>query len=131
MARAPKKCKDDECQTRVVAKTYCDEHKPMNWKGSRRTTTQAHKTWRVEVLNRDNWTCQVRGPRCLGRATIADHILAVEFGGAEHALSNGQAICLPCHKIKTSAEASAGRARRRSGGGRGTPSPRGADSAGR
>lgn len=130
MPRAPKKCRDSKCETRVVGKTYCDEHKPMNWTGSRRTTTQEHKTWRVAVLNRDNWTCQIRGPRCLGRANIADHIKAVQLGGAEYDMANGQAVCLPCHKPKIAREATIGRARRRGIPPGGTPSPRVAGSAG-
>lgn len=130
MPRAPKKCRDAGCEARVVGKTYCDVHKPMNWQGSRRTTTQEHKTWRLQVLDRDDWTCQIRGPRCIGRANIADHILAVLFGGSEYDLGNGQAVCLPCHKPKVAAEAAAGRARRYGRGGRATPSPRGAGSAG-
>lgn len=42
----------------------------------------------------------------------ADHIVALEDGGA-HEVANFQALCVPCHREKTAAEATARAARRR------------------
>lgn len=38
-------------------------------------TTPAWRAIRLLVLNRDGWECQRQGPRCIGRATHAGHIL--------------------------------------------------------
>lgn len=109
--RAPKACATEGCEARVIARTYCDDHKPVNWgKGSSiRTGSVAHKVWRRAVLERDHWRCQIRGPKCLGKATQADHIVNVKRGGAEYDLTNGQAVCAPCHQAKTQREALAGK----------------------
>lgn len=55
---------------------------------------------------RDSHCCRL----CDAPATVADHILAVAEGGS-HDLDNGQALCAPCHDIKTRAEQARGRAR--------------------
>ncbi|WP_432443779.1 HNH endonuclease [Paenarthrobacter nitroguajacolicus] len=91
----------------------------MNWKGERRTTTAAHKTWRLAVLQRDNFTCQLKLNGCTVKATQADHKHNVKSGGAEHDVNNGQAACTNCHKQKTQAESLQARRRR----GPGTPPP--------
>lgn len=70
-----------------------------------------HQAWRRAVLDRDAHTCQIRGPRCTGRATEADHVIPVAEGGPEFDPANGQAACPDCHKAKTAAEAARGRAR--------------------
>lgn len=81
----------------------------MPWaNGPSRTSTPAHRAWRKAVLERDGYLCQAGGPGCLGRATQADHIVAVELGGEELDLANGQALCDPCHKVKTQADAMEG-----------------------
>lgn len=56
-------------------------------------------------MTRDNWLCQP----CLreGRTTPArecDHITPKAEGGTD-APENLQAICIPCHRAKTDAEA--------------------------
>lgn len=63
------------------------------------------------MLNRDGWTCQLRYNGCEGTANIADHKIAVAFGGTT-TLDNGQAVCSHCHTIKTQAEARQARAKR-------------------
>ena len=75
-----------------------------------RPSSAAEKRFRDEVLRRDRYTCQVRGPRCVGNATQADHIVSWEEGGS-HDPSNGQAVCDPCHAQKTQEEAQRARAR--------------------
>ncbi|MGP5731235.1 HNH endonuclease [Arthrobacter rhombi] len=109
MPKAPKKCNKDGCWNTVVGRGFCAEHRPMNWQGDKRSSTAGHKAWRVAVLDRANWWCQIRGPRCEGRAKFADHIVNVKRGGAHLDLSNGQAACKTCHDQKTQAEAQAGR----------------------
>lgn len=110
MPRAPRKCADFTCETRVVGQRYCPAH-AVNWqtKGASRTGTTEHKVWRKAVLDRDHWRCQTRGPGCEGRATQADHIIPVAEGG-QSTLANGAAICADCHKKKSRAESVRGRA---------------------
>ena len=115
MPRAPKKCASVDCETRVRGKAYCPEHTPINWPGGTRASTTAHKAWRKRVLAKARGVCQIRGPGCTVRALEADHIIPIAEGGAEHDDSNGQAVCVACHRAKTQAEAARGR--RRSQGG--------------
>ena len=107
MPRAPKACACDGCETRIIGRTYCESHTPVNWgrQGATRTGTAQHKAWRRAVLDRDHWRCQLRGPRCTRKATEADHIINVANGGAEFDLNNGQAVCKTCHGEKTQSEA--------------------------
>jgi 5-methylcytosine-specific restriction protein A len=58
---------------------------------------------RDEVLRRDNWQCRIRGPRCVVLATDVDH----KDRGDDHAPSNLQAACRPCHAAKSSGEGNA------------------------
>lgn len=82
----------------------------MAWRnGPTRTSTTEHRTWRRLVLAASGGQCQIRGPRCTGLATEADHIVPVTRGGAEHDPANGQGACHACHQAKTNAEAAEGR----------------------
>lgn len=114
LARAPKHCA--RCDTLVVGRTYCDDCRPVGWRshssGSWRDSPE-YKAWRDAVLERASWFCEIRGERCTGTATQADHIRNVREGGARFDVSNGQAACAPCHKAKTQDEAQRGRARAR------------------
>ncbi|MFM8155497.1 MAG: HNH endonuclease [Actinomycetes bacterium] len=112
MPRAPKKCAQTNCETRIIGKTYCPTHTPTNWGrgASTRTSSSEHKQWRTAVLKRDKGTCQIRDHGCTHRATEADHIIAVAFGGTT-TLDNGQAACQSCHKRKTQREAIEGKRR--------------------
>lgn len=110
MPRAPKPCNHDGCTERVRGRRYCDQHKPTGWaKGPSRTATPEHRAWRTAVLARDRGSCQIKGPRCTGRATEADHVIPVARGGAELDTDNGQAACTTCHRVKTLREATEGR----------------------
>lgn len=94
-------------------------HAPlMAWtNGYTRTSTKEHKAWARAILSRDGYTCRIRGPRCIGRATIADHIKNVaEHPELEHDIANGQAACAPCHDPKTQQEAQRGQQRYRARG---------------
>jgi len=71
-----------------------------SWSGQRRSFPSAV---RKQIMDRDKWRCQIKGPACLGKATQADHRLAHAEGGTDD-LSNGQAVCKPCHDVKTQQE---------------------------
>lgn len=65
---------------------------------------------RQQALRRDKRVCQLQLEPCTVTATEVDHIVAVSEGGKDE-LSNLQAVCAECHKIKTQAEAQRARAR--------------------
>lgn len=117
MPRAPKQCATPGCDTRVVGRSYCPSHQPVGWKsgGWSRTSTAEHRRWRDAVLERDRGVCQIRGRRCVGVATEADHVIPVADGGPEFELANGQAACGPCHREKTGRHATTKAAKRRRG----------------
>jgi 5-methylcytosine-specific restriction endonuclease McrA len=110
MPRAPKKCGKDGCDERVPhgGIPRCPLHNTPRWPptppGGSRTTTPEHRAWRLAVLERDHWRCQLKYPPCTGKATEADHITPDTQGGAL-TLDNGQATCVACHRVKTAIEA--------------------------
>lgn len=59
------------------------------------------------ILRRDRRTCY----RCGAEATEADHVVPIAEGGAND-LSNGRAICAPCHTEKSNEEQQRGYERR-------------------
>jgi 5-methylcytosine-specific restriction protein A len=77
---------------------------PTGWRKARRT-----------VLERDQYVCQLNYDVCTGMATQADHIDNVATTGQARRDANDidglQAVCGPCHQVKTSREAAAGRRR--------------------
>jgi 5-methylcytosine-specific restriction protein A len=78
------------------------------WEGNNRSSTKEHRLWAKRVLARDKYICQLQGTTCLHRATEADHIIEWSDGGRE-LMSNGQAVCVNCHRVKTSAHANSKR----------------------
>jgi 5-methylcytosine-specific restriction protein A len=80
----------------------------MSWATSTRRSRLPSNwdTIRAYVLHRDDWRCQIRGPRCAGRASDVDHIER----GDNHAVKNLQAACRPCHASKSSREGRAAKA---------------------
>lgn len=84
----------------------------MDFKSNRRTRTgpAVPPRIRVQVLRRDNNSCCLRLPGCIGEATEVDHIIPVFEGGDDHP-DNLQAVCPPCHKQKTQDEAQRARAK--------------------
>jgi 5-methylcytosine-specific restriction endonuclease McrA len=64
---------------------------------------------RLAVLERDGWCCRLRFAPCVGAASDADHIKA----GDDHRLENLQAVCEPCHRVKSSREGHEARLRLR------------------
>ena len=63
---------------------------------------------RAAILVRDEYTCQACGIITL--KLEVDHIVNRARGGLDDE-ENLQALCIPCHKLKTAAEAAAGAAR--------------------
>ena len=57
----------------------------------------AWKNLRRLVLERDRWTCQIKGPKCIQAATCVDHKVARADGGDFYDLANLQAACRPCN----------------------------------
>jgi 5-methylcytosine-specific restriction endonuclease McrA len=50
-----------------------------------------------EVLARAGYRCQIGGPTCSGRATLADHIVPWQEGGAWTDPANLRAACRSCN----------------------------------
>lgn len=84
--------------------------------GHSRTGTTAHRRWARAVKRRDGYRCRQCGyqgsPKANPADIEADHIVNVAAGGAELDLDNGQALCVPCHDVKSRAEAARARAAR-------------------
>jgi 5-methylcytosine-specific restriction endonuclease McrA len=59
-------------------------------------STTAWRKVRPVILSRDAYRCQIRGPKCTGRATQVDHIVPKSRGGSDDP-SNLQAACQPCN----------------------------------
>jgi 5-methylcytosine-specific restriction endonuclease McrA len=57
---------------------------------------QSYRRQRREVLEAAGWMCQIRGPRCTGRATTVDHIVALTDGGT-HDRWNLRGSCWRCN----------------------------------
>jgi len=57
----------------------------------------ADREWREKVFERDDWTCQACGKR--GGRLQAHHIKPFkEYPDLRHSLSNGQTLCIACHR---------------------------------
>lgn len=56
--------------------------------------------YRKPVMRRAKGLCQIKGPRCIHRATQVDHI----HRGDDHRLDNLQAACRSCHADKSAQE---------------------------
>lgn len=96
----------------------CPTHKIKPWAGSkeRRRQLGANLTERQEqirrrrVLRRHGHICHVCQE---GMADEVDHVVPLAEGGADHDSNMRPIHSVPCHKRKTAAEATRGRARRR------------------
>ncbi len=76
------------------------------WRG--KGSTRAQRKERALVLQRDNYLCQPCAKRGIyTAATEVDHIVNMASGGKD-ILSNKQAICRDCHRIKTLKESRGG-----------------------
>lgn len=112
MPRAPKACGRAGCTSRVVGRTYCDEHRPQTWTShpsanALALTSADRARFRARVLRRD---AVCRWPGCSEPATEADHVVAIALGGDPHdADHNGQGLCPPHHALKTRLDRAASR----------------------
>jgi len=52
---------------------------------------------RLQILERDGYMCQIKGPKCTKRATAVDHIVPVNDGGAFYDPTNLRAACQWCN----------------------------------
>ena len=83
--------------------TYHRGKDAHNWRGGTTSlskcerTSNRYKAWRTAVFERDNYTCQGCDER--GGYLEAHHILSwAKFPKARFEVSNGMALCLPCHE---------------------------------
>lgn len=67
--------------------------------GNRLYSSPEWLTVRQMVLVRDQYLCQLRGPRCLGAADRVDHYVPRSKGGSNHP-SNLYAACNLCNSSK-------------------------------
>jgi 5-methylcytosine-specific restriction endonuclease McrA len=56
--------------------------------------------FRLTILERDGWVCQLRFSRCAGRADRVDHIVPPALGGAWLDPANARAACVSCNSLK-------------------------------
>jgi 5-methylcytosine-specific restriction endonuclease McrA len=82
----------------------------MSWAGAtrrQRLPEDWELNYRLPVLSRDRWLCQINGPGCTRPATDVDHIKR----GDDHSRQNLRAVCPTCHGKKSSAEGNAAKAK--------------------
>jgi 5-methylcytosine-specific restriction endonuclease McrA len=60
--------------------------------------TRAYKARRLEVLQRDQWTCFY----CMQPATTVDHVIPIKAGGDPIAYDNLVSCCARCNSMKGS-----------------------------
>ena len=79
----------------------------MSWGNRSRRRAELPSDWpkiRENILNRDGYTCQIRGPGCTILATDVDH---GDAGRHIHTPDNLRAACGPCHRQRTAAQGNA------------------------
>lgn len=101
-------CAAKGCSKYIKQGSYCSQHKREAWGGPKPSASQRGygadwRAKRIEVLNRDGWTCSCGQP-----ATQVDHVIAKAFGGNDDP-SNLRAICSDCHRVKTGKDSALGR----------------------
>jgi 5-methylcytosine-specific restriction endonuclease McrA len=60
--------------------------------------TRAYKARRLEILQRDQWTCFY----CMQPATTVDHVISIKSGGDPLAYDNLVSCCASCNSKKGS-----------------------------
>jgi 5-methylcytosine-specific restriction endonuclease McrA len=91
---------------------------PMTWEPGRNCGVRVPARVKAAVIRRDEGQCQLRYPGCAGDGWIVDHKTNIASLGVARAQSydnmdNLQAVCRPCHDVKTAREAADGRKRQR------------------
>lgn len=108
---APTRCTTTGCTQYAVTRGKCHDHRPV-WEtpsaNSRALTGAQRAKFKRQVLRREP-NCR----QCGQPATEADHIIPIAEGGATTDISNGQALCEPCHEAKTAADKQRGIERRK------------------
>lgn len=80
------------------------------WESDGSRNNAQHKAWRLEVLDRDGWSCRLQHPSCEGKANEAHHLVRPAVRpDLEYDPSNGVAACATCHKVETQKQAAAAR----------------------
>ncbi len=79
----------------------------MSWDPSRKHGRKDRQkaAW---VIARSGGLCEIKGAHCIRIATEADHIVPLAEGGIDKP-EHMQAVCKPCHRAKTQAEAARGK----------------------
>jgi 5-methylcytosine-specific restriction enzyme A len=75
----------------------------MPWPNASRRRAELPTNWpdiRAAVLDRDGHVCQIRGPRCTGRANQVDHAGDRD----DHRLHALRAACRTCHAQRTATQ---------------------------
>lgn len=114
-------CRHPGCAAVVDKPGYCDAHKrdTVGWQSDAERGTRHERgygsAWtrqRVRILKRDCGLCQpcLRAAR-VTTATQVDHIVPKGEGG-DDSDDNLQAICEPCHTVKTADESRRAKARK-------------------
>ncbi|NWN92285.1 HNH endonuclease [Marinobacter adhaerens] len=109
--RVAKPCRDKLCRRTTREKHgYCEEHadQARSWSRGRAGRGRGGRPWRrlrEQVLIRDRYLCQPCGrANDATPASQVDHVIPEAEGGPTEA-SNLEAICGPCHDLKTQREA--------------------------
>lgn len=124
-AAIPRQCRQHTCAATTTARNgYCEAHQALasGWMDERRGSSTERgyggrwRKLRDRIMRRDKALCQP----CMGKgrvmpAVAVDHIVPKAEGGTD-ADENLQAICEPCHKLKTENESKRARANRRDRG---------------
>jgi 5-methylcytosine-specific restriction protein A len=87
-----------ECRSALGSRRtpYCGRR--CQWKFRGRYFWDAARTF---VLYRDRYTCQVCRKKHRARDLEVDHVREIAAGGPTLEYANLQAICRPCHRLKT------------------------------
>jgi 5-methylcytosine-specific restriction protein A len=109
--KAPKVCAEPGCAQNSVDPRHgrCEVHTPKRWAQSTRADALDKKKWsiiRKRVLRRDHGICRF----CQEAANTVDHRRPLAWGGEPYDPLNLQAMCQPCHDLKTKEEEKLGRA---------------------
>jgi 5-methylcytosine-specific restriction endonuclease McrA len=112
MPRAPSKCL--KCPKKATFRGYCDEHqlprevwvKTSNSPDRSYLKTSEWEAQKLRIFDRDKWLCQYKiTPKCVTYATQVDHKVPVWYSGRDVAEDDElAAICVECHKVKSSYE---------------------------
>lgn len=106
-------CGNPDCVNLVRGQPYCEAH-AQSWvhgTGGGVKRTGAYRRLRSKILKRDQYRCQLNySDICTRRATEVDHVIPAVRGGDDDE-GNLRAVCVPCHRRKTSYEGHSERTR--------------------